>query len=131
HFSLRDGGRLCEVRDETAGAGAAQSRTAGLYPDQLASCGAALSVEDQYRDHGILGRGTSGRQQPRPELQKFMGRKLDEQLRRLRQSGFIGATQLYSDCIHTATKSLLLCLAVQRRDARSVQAGSATGDSLV
>src|SRR6266542_4747781 len=76
HFPLCDGGRLCEVRNETSRAGSAQGRAASFYPDQLASCGAALSVEDQYRDHCFLGWRTSRRQQPGSILHKFMGLSL-------------------------------------------------------
>ena len=54
-------GRFCQIRNETAGAGIAESRTASFHPDQFASCDPALPVENEHRDDGVLGRRTGRR----------------------------------------------------------------------
>src|SRR5262245_16314666 len=63
HFSLRDCGGFREIRDEAAGAGVAESGTASPYPDQFPPGGPAVSVENEYCHHRILGGGTSRRKQ--------------------------------------------------------------------
>src|SRR5262245_66656379 len=64
HFSLRDSGGFREVRDEAAGAGVAESGTAGPYPDQFPPGGPAISVENEYRHDSLLGGRTGERKQP-------------------------------------------------------------------
>src|SRR5262245_2700121 len=63
HFSLRDGGGFREIRDEAAGAGVAESGTAGPYPDQFPTGGPTVPVENEYCHHRILGGGRSQRKQ--------------------------------------------------------------------
>src|SRR5262245_47659133 len=61
HFSLRDCGGLREVRDEAAGAGVAQSGTAGPYPDEFTPGSSALPVENEHCYDCVLGGRTSQR----------------------------------------------------------------------
>ena len=55
YFPLCDGGGFRQVRDEAARAGDDQSGTAGPHPDQLPPGDAALPVENEYRNDGVLG----------------------------------------------------------------------------
>ena len=66
HFSLCDGVGFRQVRDEAAGAGDAQSGTAGPHPDQLPPGDPALPVENEYRNDRVLGGGKSGGNNPVP-----------------------------------------------------------------
>jgi hypothetical protein len=54
-FALRDSGGLRQVRDEAPGAGVAQGGTPGAYPDKCPPGDAALPVENEHRDHRLLG----------------------------------------------------------------------------
>ena len=123
---------LPSMHSETAGAGPAQSRAAGFYPDQLASCGPALSVEDQYRDHGVLGRRTSAEAIIRFQTTKVPGTLIG---RRITVEPILLMPSARRNYIPVAfipkQNPFYLCAAIQRCHAWSVQTGSTAGDSVV
>ena len=89
------------------------------------------SLEKQHRHHSFLGRRATDAKQPGAELQKFVGRCLGAQFRRLRQSGPGHPARLPPGGFHPETESFLRRPALQRRNQRPDQARSPAGHSLV
>ena len=83
-IALRKQRRLCEIRDEVARAGAAQSGAAGFRADDFALRLLAFPVEDQHRHDDFLDwRSRHGQNNPVAESQKLVGRHWAAKLRRL------------------------------------------------
>src|SRR5205823_11645995 len=83
-LALRDGGRLCEVCDETSRASSAQGRAPSVCTDQFSAGDPAFRMENKHRDYGVLGRRTGGRKQSGAEFSELMGFELAGELRRFR-----------------------------------------------
>jgi len=129
--ALRKQCRFCQIRHEAAGAGAPQSGAAGFRSHHLPGEHDPVPVEDEYRHDRFLDWRSRGRQQSGAKCKKLLGRQLDFELRRVRFAGYRFTAELHPGFVCSAAESFLLRAALQRRDARAIQAGSGSGDSLV
>ncbi len=91
----------------------------------------AFPMENQHRDHGLLDWRAGRRQQPGAELQKLAGMRIGQAITADLITPISVAAQLYPGRLYSAAKSILLRAALQRRDARPIQARSAAGHSVV
>ncbi len=66
-----------------------------FVPHLLAHLDPALPVENEHRHDRLLDRRAADREQPGAEHEKFLGRQLGQQLRRLRHPGLVPAPQLH------------------------------------
>ena len=131
-IALRKQRGFREVRDETARAGDAEGRAAGFCADHLAHQHDAVPVEDEHRHDGFLDRRSSRPRIIPCRITRVPGTRTGRDNYGGYDTPDPSARRNYIPVRFVPRQNPFYCRpALQRRDARPIQAGSASGHSLV